>query len=366
MKKVLFIIPSLRGGGAEKLLSDILNNFDRSKYEVHIMYFYDNNIYVDEIPKYVKQIIPFYIANRNFGRIIWSLLKILKLRDYVCRNKIRNAVDNHYDTIVSFLEGLSLHFHNFLVDRADKNISFVHTDFRHYQASLNKDSLKEYNKMDSIVFVSKNACNSFKQVFPTNCSVHKVLPNFINIAKVKAKSNEFKLFKIKPTIICVGRLEKVKGFELLVDIASKLKNQLEDFQLRIIGTGEEENNLKNIVKLNNLEEKILFDGFKRNPYPYIANSDVLLSTSLAEGFSLVICEAMSLGIPVIASKTDGALSLLGDGAGILVERNPIEYVNAIVKLLQNRDIYNHYVSQGKRASKDYDIGSYMLQLYDIL
>lgn len=366
MKKVLFIIPSLRGGGAEKLLSDILKSYDCSKYEVHIMYFYNNNIYLDEIPQYVRQIIPFDIVNKTLGRIVWSLLKILNLRDCFCRNKIRKAVDNRYDTIVSFLEGLSLHFHNFIVDRADKNISFVHTDFRHYSVSLNKHSLKEYNKMDSIVFVSKNACDSFRYVFPTNCSVHKVLPNFINISNIKAKSKEFKLSKIKPTIICVGRLEKVKGFELLIDIALKLKNLLDDFQFRIIGNGEEESNLKKLVKLNNLEEIIFFDGFKRNPYPYIANSDIMLSTSLAEGFSLVICEAMSLGIPVIASKTDGALSLLGGGAGILVERNPTEYVNAIVKLLKNRNAYNNYVSEGVRASRSYDISSYLLQLYEIL
>ena len=92
----------------------------------------------------------------------------------------------------------------------------------------------------------------------------------------------------------------------------------------------------------------------------------MLSTSLAEGFSLVICEAMSLGIPVIASKTDGSLSLLGGGAGILVERDPSEYVNAIIELLENPDIYNHYVSEGKRASRGYDIAPYLLQLYEIL
>ena len=114
MKKVLFIIPSLRGGGAEKLLSDILNRYDSSKYEVHLMYFYKNNVYIGDIPRYVKQIVPFYIDDSSLTRIGWLLLKILRLRERVFKYKIRKAVDNYYDTIVSFLEGQSLHFHNFL------------------------------------------------------------------------------------------------------------------------------------------------------------------------------------------------------------------------------------------------------------
>ena len=366
MKKVLFIIPSLRGGGAEKLLSDILNRYDTSKYKVHLMYFCDNNVYTSGIPKHVRQIVPFYIDKSNVTRFGWLLLKILGLRDWVFKYKIKNSVDRYYDTIVSFLEGQSLHIHNFLIGRANKNISYVHTDLRHYPISLNRESLKEYNNMDCIVFVSKNACESFRQVFPTNCSDHKVLPNFIDIAKIKLKAKDFEFTPQKPTIICIGRLEEVKGFEILIDIAKQLKNKISEFQFRIIGTGVEENKLKSLVKLNNLEDYVIFDGFKRNPYPYIANSDIMLSTSLAEGFSLVICEAMSLGIPVIASKTDGSLSLLGGGAGILVERDPSEYVNAIIKLLENPDIYNHYVSEGKRASRGYDIAPYLLQLYEIL
>ena len=366
MKKVLFIIPSLRGGGAEKLLSDILNRYDSSKYEVHLMYFYKNNVYIGDIPRYVKQIVPFYIDDSSLTRLGWLLLKILRLRDRVFKYKIRKAVDNYYDTIVSFLEGQSLHFHNFLVDRANKNISYVHTDFRNYPISLNNDSLNEYNNMDCIVFVSENACESFRQVFPTNYSDHKVLPNFIDIEKIKLKANDFQMSYRIPTIICVGRLEEVKGFEILIDIAKQLENAIAEFQFRIIGAGVEENKLKRLVKVNNIEDKIIFDGFKRNPYPYIANSDILLSTSLAEGFSLVICEAMSLGIPVVSSKTDGALSLLGSGAGILVERNANEYASAILQLLQNREMYNQYVLLGKNQAKMHDINQYMCQLYDIL
>ncbi len=366
MKKILFIIPTLQGGGAEKLLSDILRNFDYSSYEVHLMYFYENNIYLDGLPKEVKLTMPFCIKNSLFEKVKRGCLKIFHLEDCARREKIRRTVDGHYDTIISFLEGMALHFHTFLTDRAYKNISFVHTDINKYRISLNNASEREYGMMDSIAFVSKQAKVSFEGVFPENKASHMVLPNFIDTETVLSKSAEQVVEKDCPTFICVGRMEKVKGFDILVDIAKILKTKMTEFVFRLVGKGVEEDWLKAQVEKAGLSNHFVFEGFKSNPYPYIAVADVMLSTSLAEGFSLVICEAMALGVPVISSKTDGAKSLLYDDAGILVDRTSENYAKAIIGLLDNRQAYEGYVQRGRERSKLHDKAVYMPRFYNIL
>lgn len=366
MKKILFIIPTLQGGGAEKLLADILNNIDYSCYEVHLMYFYESNVYLGTIPQPVKQIIPFLIRSGMLETMKRVILKVCHLEDRIRRKRIRKAADSNYDTIISFLEGMALHFHTFLLDRSKNNISFVHTDISRYKVSLHKHSEYEYAMMDVVAFVSKQAKDSFEKTFPNNKSKHVVLPNFIDTEAVLIRSKELLIQKTVPTLVCVGRLEKVKGFDLLVDIAILLKERIPAFVFRIVGTGIEENALKEKVNHFQLNNFFVFEGFQRNPYPYILNADIMLSTSLAEGFSLVICEAMALGVPVISSKTDGAQSLLGNNAGIIVDRNALQFADAIVLLMNNKDLYQQYATRGKEQSTLYDKSVYMPRLYKLL
>lgn len=365
-RKILFIIPTLQGGGAEKLLIDILRNIDYAKYDVQLMYFYQNNIYIDQIPGQVKLIVPFFIKNTLWDVAKRVFLRVTHLQDVQRRRKIRACADKHYDCIISFLEGMSLHFHTFLTDRANKNITYMHTDISRYQLSLNRQSEKEYSQMDAVAFVSKQAMDSFKRVFPENRSEHIVMPNFIDIDIVKARASQFTVQHNIPTIVCVGRIIPVKGFDLLPDIAMLLKKKMPQFIIRIVGTGEDEQKLKNKIDSQNLSEFFSFEGFQRNPYPYIANASLMLSTSVAEGFSLVICESMALGTPVISSKTDGAMSMLSAGAGVLVERTPEAFADAILSLMSDNSLYENYVEAGLSKSLDHDKSIYMPDFYKLI
>ena len=220
--------------------------------------------------------------------------------------------------------------------------------------------------MDTIAFVSKNAQDVFEKIFPSNKSAHVLLPNFIDIDNVLKKSKEFAVVKQVPTFICIGRLEKVKGFDILIDIALLVRKRYGKFLFRVLGTGPEEKRLKELITSNGLDDYFDLLGFQVNPYPYIANADIMLSTSFEEGFGLVICEAMALGIPVISSKTAGARSLLYNGGGILVNRVPEEYYTAINLLIENSDSYNQYVSVAKSRSLEHDKKIYMPNFYKII
>lgn len=95
-------------------------------------------------------------------------------------------------------------------------------------------------------------------------------------------------------------------------------------------------------------------------------SDVFVSTSIAEGFPLVLCEAMTLGIPVIATKTDGAKELLGDGSGLLESRDAKSIASGIYKLLKDSMLYRNLQIKGLDKSQSFDKSSYLKNLYSII
>lgn len=366
--KILFIIPSLLCGGAEKLIVDILNNFNYSAYSVSLLTFYKNEVYGNMIPKQVKRLQPFFIDTKY--RCVKRKILGKKLCNIIDLYQLNRVLDKNYDCIISFLEGYSVSIHEKIRCRAKKNITFVHTDISRYPQSLGQFDLSPsltYSKMDDIVFVSKNSLESFDKTLSGVNTNKLVLRNFIDICNVN-KMSEMPLDFQKdcPIIVTVGRIEPVKGFDIIIPLCQQLKKRMQSFKIVIVGGGSCEDSLRNLIHQNGLEDYIIMVGFKKNPYPYMKMSDIFISTSLAEGFPLVICEAMALGKPIIASKTDGASELLGDGTGILVDRDVFQYARSIEELLQNINTYNYFALQSLKKSKEFDKEKYMKSLYDMM
>ena len=133
MKKILFIHQNLQGGGAEKVLLDILNNFDYTTYDVTLLLFEGTGVYKDQVDSRVK------IINLLSAREIATLGYLKKsnlwfIVNRFLRTKINKSLhDNTYDTIISFMEGVSIKCHSFIVNRAKRNISWKqqnHVRFR--------------------------------------------------------------------------------------------------------------------------------------------------------------------------------------------------------------------------------------------
>ena len=107
-------------------------------------------------------------------------------------------------------------------------------------------------------------------------------------------------------LISVGRLSFQKGYDLLIKTIAKLHNK--NIKLIILGTGEEENILKNIIREYSLEEQVRLLGFVENPYQYIVQADYFISSSRYEGFSNAVLESCACGVPVIANNYLGGIN----------------------------------------------------------
>lgn len=369
MKKILFIINSLKCGGAERLLLDIVKAMPKSEYEVSILTFNKLMMFDDGIPENVRILNALNVGSR-FSHYSRRLLAGLGLLDRYYRHNIRKAVDR-YDTIVSFLEGFPLRAHSYLLDRAEKHLTFVHTDLSTYPDSLrqfpdSRSAARVYGNMDDVIFVSTGAMEGFNRTFPKVNVKRTVLENGIDIASIKEKALKEKCGSDSFSVVTVGRVTEVKGFDLIPRIARIFKEKNTDIHFTIVGDGGYMPKLQQLIKTLDVEEMITLEGFKSNPYPFMNAADIYISTSVTEGLPLSICEAMALGKPVVASPTAGAKELLSDGTGIIVNRTPEEFADAISQFLENQEMLAKYGELSRKKARLYDKDIYMGRLLQLL
>lgn len=216
MKQYLFIDGQLNGGGAERVLLDILSNFDYTKNEVTLLQVIGGGTLANEIPSQVKVVkawegydLSYKIATRlalNFNNTgCWR------------RRMIKALGDSRYDVAISFLEGLPLKAHSLITDVATRNYSWVHVDINtsHYEASMFSDEADElacYNKMDAVVAVAHGTADAFRRRFPACASPVKVIYNPIDIDKIKRMAIEETISNDCFTIAVVGRFSPKRSW----------------------------------------------------------------------------------------------------------------------------------------------------------
>lgn len=369
-KRLLFIIPTLRGAGAERVLIDILNRFDYNRYEVDLL-LYDNKgelfehvndkvrthvLYTKRRPK-----IPL-IENRYTRNIFLFIRSLLALNPFIW-----------YDTVISFLEGEGILLHNHVLNRRRKNISWVHIDLllNHWTKNNFRNNaleLEAYKKMDLTVFVSNQAKLSFKKLFGEEVP-SKVILNLIERKRIRELSSEsIAISKDHQYTICtVGRLTDQKRHDRMIKALSILVNRYNlDVGLWIIGQGENFSMLEELAHLSGVDDRVVFLGFKTNPYPYIKSADIFALSSDAEGYPLVICEALCLGKPIVSTDTTGPSELLADNVGILTGKDENSLAAGLAKLCQEPALLTEYSRRSIKKSMDFCPEEIMNEIYDIV
>ena len=366
-KKLLFYIGTLGGGGAERVLLELLKHLDRNKYMLAIVMNRMDGVLVSEIPPDVKIIdrSETYKSYRYYLKRIWGLAEIIK--------------KEKADLVISFLTGAnrSLMRCRFLVDRRIKFILREGNNPGHINKSA--QSLKEkflserevkllYPKADRIVTTSFGIMKDFTDNWGMDRDGFRVIHNMIDIQKMdKVYENKNVNEKNKKTIIAVGRLFKQKGYGDMIRVFSKVIKQVSS-KLIILGDGPERDNIERMIKELSLENDISMPGFVKNPWEYMKASDVYLSTSHYEGFHLTITEAMACGLPVVATDCDyGPGEIIDDGVdGHLCPVGDIDCIaEKVVKILKNKTESDRISTNAKDKVKKFDV-SVIVRKYESL
>jgi glycosyltransferase involved in cell wall biosynthesis len=223
----------------------------------------------------------------------------------------RLFIRDDYDYEVAFLEGLSTRLVSASTNKKSRKIAWVHTDLISYPESYKvykseSNEQKAYTRFDSVACVSNGVLESFVkkygQVIPDIRTVYNILDEETII---KLSSEECEIRKSAPLIVSVGRLTKQKGFDRLLRVKKRLDDENVPSELWIVGEGEERSALESFIDEHKVRDVKLV-GFEQNPYKFMAQADIFVSSSLAEGYSTVVTESVVLGVPVISTNTAGA------------------------------------------------------------
>jgi glycosyltransferase involved in cell wall biosynthesis len=371
--KVLFLIPSLVGGGAERTLINILKNIDYLLFVVHLVVVDYNGVYCKEVPKQVK-LLPLF-SNTKLVRVLSYIQKRMGFNNFVV-NRFLNQIDSSYDTAISFLDS---NFTDLLfqMPNVNKTITWVHSSYKtnqNFYKFYKNDSYRKrlithrYAKLDTIIFVSQDAKTEFEEIFGSFKNM-PVIYNFMDEKNIQLKANSFEVQKKADIVkfIAVGSLFAVKRYDLLILAASKLKETDVKFKIDIYGQGYLKEELLDLIKTHKLENYVELMGFVSNPYPYIKDADVFIMSSKSEAMPMALCEAMILGKPVLVTNCSGCREVVNYGEFGLMSNAKIDnFAKNMLKLIKNKDTREKLSSKSLERAILFSDKSIMNQIIDVI
>lgn len=395
-KKILFIMPSMFIGGAERSLLGLLENIDYTKVDVSLFLYRHEGEFIKYIPKQVH-ILPEVEEYRTFDVPIKSLLfskkwmfgvkRILSkimLKIHCKFKKEKEGVWMSMQYTAKYLQSLLpditgsydlgimyLGIADTLVNKvnAKMKMTWNHTDYDMLYPDKKMD-LETYKNVDFIVSVS-DACNEkVKLFYPEiqekaivieNCLAQNLIENQAKYKIKEILSDDEPVIKL----LSIGRYCEAKNFDNIPEICKRIIQKGINIKWYIIGYGGEELIIKQKIKENNMEENVILLGKKDNPYPYIANCDIYVQPSRYEGKCVSVREAQMLNKPVIITNYETSGSQLEDGVdGVIV---PIENklcADEITRILNDKNLQNKLVSECKK--RDYSNREEVKKIYSII
>lgn len=362
MRKLLFVIPTLRMGGAEKALVSLLKCLDPSQVSVDLFLFEHGGILQGEIPSWV-QILPEDPVTRAMTlefRYYWKdLLRRGKLRAASRRlwMKLRPSLRQSlhlppafswksaaplikplpgaYDVAIGFLEGITDFF---VIDKttAAKKIGWVHTDFNN--RSLLPEEKAYYRQFDAMATITE-ACRK-SLVRTTEVSAEKV----IVIENITIPSEIIRLAEQagplwndgRYHLLTLARLEFQKGIDIAYAACKLLRDANAPVCWHVLGDGSMKQQLEKWISAEGMQQQFVLEGVTSNPYPYMKAAWAIVQPSRVEGKSVVLDEAKILHKRIIITNYPSATDQLTDGVnGMIAEMAPQAVAEAILRLLDD-------------------------------
>ena len=339
--KINFLIPSFEGGGAERFVTQLGNNLYAKDIKVSFCVFQFIGPLKTSLNENIA-VCTFKTLNHISIQIklIWFLLKRKKELFFSC-----GLTFSYHLLLASSILGLQK---NCIIGIRTPIIR--HWKFYHPKTYLLRQAIFFYlaKKVSAIVC---NSIYSKKEILKKFIKKPPVIyiPNLINLTQIKSDAAlECKeIVKIKKKyLLAVGRLDAVKNFGYLLSAFQKAK--LPNKYLIILGSGPQKKFLEKKCKYLNLTKNVRIYSFHKNPYPFIKNARLLISSSIFEGCPNVILEALALRTPVLATNCPGgSKEILGYGkyGNIGPLNNDLQFSKLMTKTKKTPASMNQFLSQ---------------------
>lgn len=347
MVKILFTIINMNRGGAQRVLVNMVNKLDLTKYDVTILSINDQGDLQNELDHRIK----YRSINRIKNRFIRSCYAYLVRRVIPPWITAAFFFRKHFDYEVAYLEGECTRLVAAHRVPKEKKIAWVHINLVLQGDSMKiypskEAALNAYKEFNRVICVSQAAKNAFIDCFGPMDSL-SVVYNVYDFDEIEKKSLE----SIQPwrgpglNMLMVGNFRKQKAYDRMINIAEQLKNDGLSFSLTILGDGPEFPFISQLVSNKHLSDEVQLLGAISNPYPYLKQADVLVCSSITEGFSTVVMEALTLDCPTITTDCTGMSEILDNGTyGIITENNESALYQQLKKVICSPDILSKYRS----------------------
>ena len=342
MKKVLIVIPSYsKGGGAEKILSNILNNGDFSEYQIDIVEIDRGYNGLEDLPKNIKVIKSYY--HEKYPNVIRLILEQFGKRFPRALRKYLVKKDD-YDVEIMFeviYPDISFSKRNI------KKIYWVHGSIEDFSNTWRENRFRQYfSDATKIVSISNKTEKSILDLYPNQKDKMTRIYNGYKFNDIIGKSKEVISENIPVNSICsIGRIEKEKGSDRTLELLRILHEKGYRYHMYYIGTGVLEETLMSRVKKYNLMKYVHFLGYQRNPYKYLKHMKCLVSMSNKEGFPGVYVEALSLSVPFVSTDVGGVEELSQNGKFGKIIYNDEQAVEEIIGYVEKTQECNKEIKE---------------------
>lgn len=365
-KKILFVMMSLYNGGAEKSLVNLLNELPANKYDIDLLLFKKEGLYLSQVPQSVNiidtpgKLHKLYVRG-NIVRLIGTCVSRLLYGHSSMASAFRwkyfyskhvDMLPGKYDVVLSYTSNEILYYADEKTV-ADKKIVWIHNDYVAAKHAKKYD-YPHLKNMDAIVTISNKCEDILKEEFPEFKGKIYNIPNITSSIVLESHAKEFYPEEFngladKIKILSIGRLHPQKGFDMAISAAAILKSGGLKFEWFVIGNGELESKLNKQIKREGVEDCFKLIGVRENPYPYIKNCDMVVQTSRFEGKSVVLDEAKILAKPIVATAYPTVKDQVIDGReGVICKMSPQGIAHGVNKLLKDKQLLRSielYLSQ---------------------
>ena len=366
---------SLHCGGAEKSLISLLESIDYTHYEVDLLLFKKEGIFLNKVPEEVKILnepINYNLFDMPIKKAVLLCLKEGNLTTalnriqagYIFKNEVNRAkcdqkvwkyvsksvkgLETYYDMAVGYLEKAPTYFINEKVI-AKKKIGWVHTNY----TSSGMDNIMDYphyQKLDHMVTVSdqckESLVDNFNKLSDKITVIHNILsPTVINRLSLSSNIQD-EMSNGTINIVTVARLCHVKGIDIAIRACKLLIENGYKVEWYVLGIGSKDENeeYKKLIQTENLQKSFKLLGVKENPYPYIRKADIYVQPSRFEGKSIAIEEAKILNKPIVITNFSTSKDQIeNEENGLIVDIDPQSVFRGIVRMIEEEHLRNHLI-----------------------
>jgi glycosyltransferase involved in cell wall biosynthesis len=322
-RTVAFVLPSLAGGGAERVTLNYLANLADHRLRLVLISFEASSQHLDAIPSHIEHI---KLGQARLRAVVPALFSRL----YQLRPNIIYSTIQHTNVAVLALRPF-MYWRPKVIIR-EPNLPSRQLPALNFSKSLSAAYRILYPRADSVVAPSQQIIAELIQNFGVKPARTKTLANPVNVDRIRQMASPvLRQQGAGLRLVSAGSLTRQKGFDRLLRSFAEMPA---DSYLTILGAGPLLNPLRDLAVALGCQRRVNFAGFVENPWPHFAGADAFLLASKWEGMPNVALEALACGVPVIGSHEAGGLAELVTDAVLLAEPG-VEMNNAVANVTRN-------------------------------